>query len=158
MLIVRIRSVKIAAKYVQQAMGRRQNAEDEAEEEKKSVLRSENAVEIEFSWFRVGEKRRNCFQSNSFRLSTQRKKCELEISMLCILTYFTTLLQLARKWELAETSSSSFPVAAADLVVHWRVFFSAQDRCDFLRLRSASFSLFKNFHTTLNRPARLRRC
>lgn len=31
MLIVRIRSVKIAAKYVQQAMGRRQNAEDEAE-------------------------------------------------------------------------------------------------------------------------------
>lgn len=46
---------------------------------KKSVLRSENAVEIEFSWFRVGEKRRNCFQSNSFRLSTRRREKEMWI-------------------------------------------------------------------------------
>lgn len=60
------------------------------------------------------------------RLDAERKKCEFEISMLCILTYFTTLLQLARKWELAETSSSSFPVAAADLVVQWRVFFCSR--------------------------------
>lgn len=158
MLIVRIRSVKISAKYVQQAMGRRQNAEDEAE--KKSVLRSENAVEIEFSWFRVGEKRRNCFQSNSFRLSTRRREKEMWIWNFYAM-HFDLLYDASPTRKKVRTRGDEFVQFSSRCCRSCRplesVFF-AQDRWDFLRLRSASFSLFKNFHTTLNRPARLRRC